>query len=312
MFIEGAIGKFGEVVRDRFSRFATVKEPSSCFKDQFLECLSDGGVPIGIAFHFSHVDGLVLAEASQPLLELVREAGLTSFLPRFMIPVAASMESGDQGVFLKNIYPHMKAYAAERGLIHIPIVREKDEKEYRMKATRAQIIDYQNALRENSGVILLPEASVDAGRHVNWWFNDYIKGVTELQDDSILRLCMDSERYSQRKPFFFFIIYRGTHHLYSPDSKLPTPEGLIGLSDWTSHLLETIGYVPPLVEVSYEGIVGREELALGNYSDLKRVKGEDRKALVTRINGCLMRRGVALLDPKYRGFYGSVQKQENV
>lgn len=304
MFVEGAIGKFGEVVRDRFPRFVTVNEPGSCFRDQFLKFLSDGGVPIGIAFHFSHVDGLVLAEASQPLLNLAREAGLTSSLPGFMIPVAVSMESGAQGVFLQNIYPHMRTYAVERGLMHIPIVREKDEKEYGMKATRAQIINYQDALRENNGVILLPEASVDAGRHVNWWFNDNVKGVRELQDDSIVRLCMDSERYSKREPFFFFIIYQGTNHLYSPDSKLPTPEGLIGLSDHATRLLEGVGYVRPLVEVSFEGIVTRKELGLGDYKELKRVKGEDRKDLVARINGDLMRRGAALLDPKYRGFYG--------
>lgn len=311
MLVESAIGKFGETVKERFPRFATVKEPSSYFKDQFLKLLEDGGVPIGIAFHFSHIDGLVVAEASQYILNVAQETGLSSSLPRFMIPVAASMESGAQGPFIQYVYPHMKAYAAERGLVYVPTVREKDETDYGMKATRAQIIYYQNTLRENSGVILLPEATVDAGRHVNWWFNDNVKGVKKLQDDSILRLCMDTERYSHRKPFFFFIIYQGTHHLYSPDSKLPTPEGLIGLSDLATRLLERVGYERPSIGISYEGIVTREDLELGDYSELKKVKGEDRKVLITRINEHLMRKGVVLLDPEYRGFYGSTQEQND-
>ena len=304
MVIEGAIDKFGSFVKERFPRFVTVKQPSPQFRDQFLTQLEAGGLPIGIGFHFSHVEGLIATEACVPLLEMARQAGLEDRLPRFMIPVAASMRAGHQGIFLKHIYPHMSAYSEDRGLDYVEVVREKDESKFGMKWTRKLLVNYINHLKSPRGIVLLPEASVDAGRHVGWWFNDNIKGVRKLHNDSILRICIDSEKFSNRKPFFFFIIYQGAYHLYSPDSKLPTPEGLVGLSDRVYHQAERYGYQLPVVEASLEGpILTGEELGLGNYRQIKALKGDDYTAMSDVLNDTIMRKGVVHLREDYRGVY---------
>src|SRR4051812_33364135 len=100
MIVEGSIDLLGKVVGEKFPRFVKIKEPTEEYWKNFLELYQEG-VFIGVNPHFSHVDGLVIADANQYLLNSIRARGFGEMVNRSIVPVAASMESGDQGIFLK-------------------------------------------------------------------------------------------------------------------------------------------------------------------------------------------------------------------
>lgn len=300
----GLIHAFGETVRERFPTFVRVNPPSLAFRDKFLELLR-GGIPLGLGPHGSHVEGLVIADGINELVSIAQRSGYGDLLPGFIIPVAASMESGHQGPFLKGIYPHMRAYAADRKLRYISTVREKDKKIYGMTPRRDDKKQFNDEMGRGVGVMALPEASVQAGRHPRWyWPFGVVNGMQEVRSEDLFNLYKDAKIHGRGEhPFFVLMVYRGAHHLYSADSKLPTPEGLLGLWDRGTEFMARFGYERPIIDLSFVDVVSDCDLGIADL-DLRHVKGEDKVKVVRHINTYLMRKLAMSMEEQYRGFYG--------
>lgn len=306
MIIEGPTRWLSGQVRERFPRFVHINPPTPEFQNKFLSLLPNGKA-IGCAPHWSHVDGLVASDAAEYLINMVGNTEMGFYLPRFLMPVAMSMEGGQQGFFLKNVYPNMRDYSKDRGVDHMSVTREKDKKAYNAVSPLAMMKLYQRLLVDRS-IMGFPSASVDAGRHTGWWWNDSFKGLREMTEDTLYRFYVDSLKYDSLQrphPFFFTVIYEGTQHLYSPDSKLPTPEGLIGLFDQSREFMtERFGYEQPVIEVSFGDIFTDDELGLRDL-DYRRIKRDDKYKVVKHLNHTIMGSIAARVDEKYRGFYST-------
>ncbi|MEK7617128.1 MAG: hypothetical protein AAB414_03670 [Patescibacteria group bacterium] len=299
----GLIDAFGRSVRNRFPRFVHVNSPSSEFRNKFLKLLPEG-TPLGLGPHGSHVEGLVIADEVNELVNIAREEGMGDLLPGFIIPVAASMESGHQGPFLKGIYPHMRDYAVDRRLKFMPSVREKDKKTYGMTPRLQDIKDFNAEMASGMGVMALPEASVQAGRHPRWYFPfGPVNGMQEVKSEDLLKLYRDAKFHGRGEhPFFVLMVHTGAHHLYSADSLLPTQEGLIGLWDTTTNFFVRFGYKRPIIEASFVEVVSDEDLGIADI-DMRHLKDEAKEKVIKHINSYLMRKIAMAMDERYRGFY---------
>lgn len=190
---------------------------TECFREEMV-----GGIPIVYANHQSHADGIALAVISNYLRGLSTLKGLS-------VPIAASMESGDQSLELKQSFDLLKPAVESMGLVSVPVTRMKDVEQYGMSRgrIRAELSQFTMKIKEGYGIALLPEGSVQGGRHPIGSGIDEIYGMRRAEEGALLGfrdLVARVGKSKKKSPFFIPVgLHGGYRFVQSPEGGKPKP-----------------------------------------------------------------------------------------
>lgn len=270
------------------------------FTSRFIELTRQRFVPELYIGHFSHLDPVVASKLCQRLTGMAAESGLGENLKGFVVTLARSVPEGQQSDFMRMMYRKMEAFVNQRGVEFVPVTRRQDVERYNLSQGYSEKRPLVAKLRQRGiGALILSGGSVQPGRHPKGASRDQIYGLQEVKGTELLEVFNVMERLGRRidqKTYFLPAAVSGTYRLFSSDSLLPTPEGLISLYDRLSRLLELFGFqrmsivIKPGMPLTNEDMVGH----LGS-----NWRNNPREATFF-----LMQQAAQLNLPHERGFYG--------
>ncbi|MDO8583086.1 MAG: hypothetical protein Q7R51_00975 [bacterium] len=199
------------------------------FPDEFIATyamkISDktkGFLPIIVSSHTSHLDGLPLSVVAKILTDMTNLISGEHRLKGFTVPIAASMETGNQGSIVKKATEHIKKIMAQQyNLQTMPYVRAKDEKQYDIPRDRHKFLrDLTEQVRNGYGLALFPEATMQGGRTKRRIF-----GRTErfgMQEFKYMEAIAAIAKRTGKEPLYIPIGIDGGFRLESPDNNRPT------------------------------------------------------------------------------------------
>lgn len=172
------------------------------------ELITQGGTPVVYANHQGHPDGIALAQVSSYLQGRYNLPGLAAIL-------ASSMSSGQQGAQLKAVYDLLVEAGRKRGLEPIPFTRRKDEERYGMdRQTARELRPLGEKIREGYGLALLPEGSIQGGRHPEGMGIEDIYGMQKVNGGGLITFFELANRWSQAgKTFFLPVALEGSFRI---------------------------------------------------------------------------------------------------
>lgn len=295
----GIFDRFAEEVHKKLPRLIRIQDLTPEFTARFIGLTSQGFVPLIFGGHFDHIDPVVESHFCQYLIDLAEEANLGKNLKGFVATLARSVPGGQQSHFMQVMYPHMEAYAKERKVEFIPITREQDVEMFGMKLGLSEKRPLISKLRQKGmGGLILPGGSVQPGRHPKGASGDQIFGLQEIKGYELLTLfdfMERSGRHFRQQPYFLPIGVSRTYRLFSSDSKLPTPEGLISLYDRLSYWLGIFGFKRIYVDIRVGMPITGE--------DMKNNLGSDWMNNPQESTFFLMKNAAQFNLPHERGFY---------
>lgn len=317
----GVLDVFANAVSDRLPRLVRVEGITPEFTNKFLNLTREHMVPEGVMGHFTHLDHVVVSHLCQNLLDLAEQNGLRDNLNRFAITLALSVRNGKQSAFMQRMYPKMEAYVNARGLDFITFTREKDVKVFGMvKGKSSELRGLANRLNQpGAGIIVPAGGSVQPGRHPEGAKEDEVFGlqridVTKDKDDidpskgnGILKIFDKMQlRYRTlgQRPYILPISINRTWRVFCSDSLLPTPEGLISLSNRASELLIPRGFERMEIIIVVGDPIREEDFVSKLGTDWKKHPQEATDLIMIEVARNLRR-------AEARGYYGQFIKEES-
>lgn len=313
----GAVDKFGDLVNERVPGLINVQWIIPGSKEKFIKLTEEGFIPLGFAGHFVWYDAVLASEACSKLQLLAQNQGLGDNLRGFALTLARSVVEGQQSRFMRAIYPKMEEFANARNVEFIPITRKKDGKYgmvtgLNLEEKRPLVTMFR---QRGIGGMIFPGGSVEPGRHPKDGTWDEINGLQEITDSDLWDVfeIMESlgQRHTGQTPYFLPMGINRSYRLQSPESKLPTPEGVASLFDGLSGVLQKrVGFRRVIADINIGMPQPLNHIgeALGNGWEGRvrnRKNSEEWEKAILELNAYLMRQAAALIeDPKARGFYG--------
>lgn len=139
-----------------------IEQPAE-FNEVYMQAIRDGLTPFIVARHESHPDGLIIARLTLDLS--AKTSAIDPNFKGFFMPLAQSLEEGQQDMPLMRIYQEIKPTLKKFGLVPAPIVREKDKKEYEMQTDKDEQERMRKLLSEGfKGAMLFPEGTTTGGK----------------------------------------------------------------------------------------------------------------------------------------------------
>lgn len=267
------------------------------FDNAFREAMRDSNImPILISNHEGHADAISTAVISGRLTGIVNETRSSGDQFRgFMLTVAASLETGDQNLFLQEGMRVVKKKLPRYSLSMQPFVRERDRTKYGITADNE---DYMGTLMEIArrgsnriadGLAFYPQGSVESGRRIKEGANkNHIKGMQSFNCDELYNLIRIIETRYHRRVLLVPIGSHGAGNVINPDHRRPTLKTLLTLAKKNPESLMSVKLGMPI-----------------NWTDLKQQieKQKGRKATAQDVGDFLGKTIAALLPPDARGIY---------
>lgn len=217
----------GEFITNGIERLVGVRELPEGFVDQYFSLVQESQRPLPYANHQSYADGFALAK-------LVRRLQRIAPIKGFVLPVASSFVSGHQNENAGIFYRLTKAPLEARGLKTVPYTRDVDSK-YDQQKDSDQLRDFIKFARDGYSFALLPEASMEGGRHPKDSALDQINGMQEFDPENITAFFNLLNRGSRRS-FFVPVGIHGTYRVWHPTYHKPQQDiypTLFGISSRT-------------------------------------------------------------------------------
>jgi hypothetical protein len=297
--------KLGDLVEGNLPGIVEVERFSPELRTRIVELTSQGMVPEAVVGHFNHLDPVVAPHACMRLVRLAEENGLGANLNRFVVTVAKSVPGGQQSSLLKEMYTPMAKYAKARGVDFFPITRDKDAKFFGMPKDKEEIDSLMSMLREKGrGMIILAGGSVQPGRHPKGKSGDNIFGLQKIENRDIISAyvaMLRAGRDLDQQPYFLPIAIDKTYRMISSDSLMPTPEGLISLSDSLSGFLGCFGFKRVHITIRV-GMPLTQDYFVSRLGPRWRHRPQE-------VNDILIREIAVLLPPNARGEYSDVKEK---
>lgn len=184
-------------------------------RERFQELVALGGVPLGYANHQSHPDGVAFAVVARHLIGLSKSQLNNRFsIPGFVVPFAVTMANGAQSKELADGYGLLKGAAEKMGALGITVTRPRDEILYEEKKDPAELLPLGRRLGRGWGMLLLPEASVQGGRHTIGGKIDEIFGIQEVRNNSLIKYFETMQWFLGKQGRFPFFLPIGLHGSY--------------------------------------------------------------------------------------------------
>lgn len=134
------------------------------FEQEYIAALKNGDLATAVSSHDSHANALGAMNLSTKMWEIAHDAGL-DYPTSIMIPVAASLLSGNQDPTLKKMVDAVMPQVYKAHIEPVASIRGKDRDVYDMKGSNRDLLrGFDRAGRENKGILFFPEGSVQAGR----------------------------------------------------------------------------------------------------------------------------------------------------
>lgn len=227
--LAGAFLKDGIMPRVERQIFKAIKpEYPEGFNQRYQELINQSYVPIVIANHQSHADGIPFSVVTNDLTELAAEANPENPLNGFYLVIASTVTTGEQGGFLKAIANHLKPHLERRHCYYLPFVRESDKKLGAKPNRREALEKIQKAIQESYGLGFFPETHLKGGRRKNIFGR--INGMQEFNpkefEASLICRIVNGQR---RNVAFIPVGIDGGGKLLDPDIKIPGIQGIRAL-----------------------------------------------------------------------------------
>lgn len=251
--------------------------------------IRDGHVPLLYSNHQSHADKLMVSGITEMLLQHGAEEQITDFL----VPVAATMESGEQGDYIQRLLSLFEPLYRDRGFgPDVPIITANDRLTRGVEGSNTESLRrLMNAPRDRHGLVLFPEATLTGGRRGE---DGAVNGMREVTSDNGSGLIGYPKFWFKRKlghAVYLPVSISGSYRVYPPDPgrSVISPDVIAGiLGD---------GHTEPLVTVS----VGTPF----SYPRLREALGEEPDHKQKRHLDLLMGKVAQLLPAEERGYYHS-------
>ena len=206
------------------------------FDVAFMELIKDPAVlPILISNHTGHADVVTAADISKHSTELANKVRPAKDPFRgYMITMAASLETANQGIFLQQCTAYGKQLLADFSLSTEAFVRVKDEEKFsipRENSKYHKIVDaiiQRSEIRTADGLIYYPEASVEGGRrYKDGPEKGQIKGTQKFKFEGINRVVDGAQSNYNRKVLYIVFSSKGANDVLDPSNhNFPTPQAI--------------------------------------------------------------------------------------
>ena len=214
---------FSGLLTERIIRNSYLDIPDA-FIDNYKDAINEGYVPILVTNHTSHADAAVSTKLINLLIiEGNKVLADEEKMSLFSVPLAASLEMGQQGPLLRQIYLGAKPIIERYGFLPNLIVRPKDNRTpeeggYNMKSNNSQYRKrYKQRLHgTRNGTLLYPEGTTEGGKI---GANGLPKGMIPFEDISIPFHLLMSEKYTGRKPIVITAGITGSHNVIDANTK---------------------------------------------------------------------------------------------
>lgn len=243
---------------------------------------SRGRVGVIVANHRSHADGGVVVEAVRRVNRRDNPANT------FLLPIAASIGTGDQTDTIQTFFNAQEAWFKARYIDPIHIVRPKDINNYDMKINRADLRKFASGIRPNGKFFIFPEAHVQGGR-----INPLTGQRTETieVDNASLQTVMERSVKKDLEVVFINIGIEGTEKIF--DNTEGAQE--IPLGVWLNLLPTIAGMGLSMATVK----VGQSYTSTDILNSGVSLTESD------AINSFVMQRFKGLISDRAMGFYGN-------
>ena len=217
-----------------------------------------------VSRHHSHPDGFIIAR-----LTLDLKAKANSVLPKdeqtagFFMPLAQSLEDGQQDKPIMKVYHEIKPTMESFGLVPAPIVRAKDKSEYTMEQDSDEEARIRALVAKRyNGVMLFPEGTTTSGKT-----NEYgqVNGKVNFELNAIKKLYLFLRRNVDTESLFIPAATFGGREILNPDNKWVSPVRL---------LTALVSPYPAIASIKVGMPIRSDE---GQVQEL--LRGRDRKAL---------------------------------
>ncbi|OGH11290.1 MAG: hypothetical protein A3B38_00495 [Candidatus Levybacteria bacterium RIFCSPLOWO2_01_FULL_36_13] len=200
-------------------------EMSQNFNYFYTSAIKEGYAPLVIARHESHPDGFIIARLALDLT--VKTGELDPEFKGFLMPLAQSLEEGQQDRPIMRVYQEIKPTMRKFTLVPAPIVRKKDMREdvYAMKKDADEELRMRNLLKEGyQGVVLFPEGTTTGGKTNE---KGQVNGMVEFEENSIKKTYLFLKRNLKREVIFIPAATFGGRRILNPDNKWVSPLSLL-------------------------------------------------------------------------------------
>lgn len=211
------------LMSERILEHAKLEMPDE-FLIEYVHAIDAGYVPILVANHSSHADAVTSAKLIKLLIKIANGAlPADNQMQMFSFPLAASLDAGKQGPFLRQVYWGSKPVIENAGFVPNPIVRPKDQRSlekggYDMKGNlRDYLKRYKQRMKEGpNGTVLYPEGTTESGKTDE---NGLPIGMIPFEEDSISGHIRFTKKFTGRKIMLIYAGITGSTSAIDPNTK---------------------------------------------------------------------------------------------
>lgn len=262
----------------RIDGFITHTEATLENIEKARSLIRDGHVPVLYANHQSHADKLVLSGVIQMLVQQGSDAHITGFL----VPVAATIESGTQGDYVQQLLSLFEPLYRDRGFgPDIPIITPNDRQTRGVEGSNTESVrKLMNAPRDKYGLVMFPEATLTGGRRSGDGALHGMQEVTSVTGSGLLGYPKFWLKRKLGEAVYVPIGISGSYRLYPPDpGRSEIPDEVIAniVEGGRSEALVTVSVGSPFTYTDLRDAVGGEpdhrqknhlELMMGKVAEL--------------------------------------------
>lgn len=249
--------------------------------------IGQGYIPVLYANHQSHADKLVLSGITDSLARRDTDDRVTDFL----VPVAATIESGAQGAYIQLLMSLFEPLYLDRGYgPDVPFVTENDRQTRGVQGSNTESVKrLMDAPRDKHGLVIFPEATLQGGRRGPDGAPNGIQEVTSVTGSGLIGYPKFWLKRKLGEAVFVPVGISGSYRMYPPDPGRNeiSPEVMAGIVKG--------GPTEPIVAVS----AGRPF----TYADLRDEVGEEPDPKEQKHLDLMMSKVARLLPAGERGRY---------
>lgn len=198
------------------------------FEEEYAKRMREKNITrIAVCSHTSHMDGPPLAAVIRELTNIDNKISSDSATTYFIVPIAISMETGDQGEVVQRATQRLTDFMSEKHLIKArPYTRDKDIEIGIADNTYKFMKQLIQDIRDGNDIAIFPEATMQAGRsgkrnilQILLFQKPKRHGMQPFKDIDVLARAVQA---AGNEPMYVFVGIDGGFNLEDPSKRRPT------------------------------------------------------------------------------------------